>query len=792
VTPNEVMEEVKKLNAEEEKKYRINYAHAVADLNEYIVVSEGGRVRIQHTKDESINWPYKEAELHFKNLYVSKVEYKINTANTGWTPKTHRIQIFEDWFISPLTTRYHKIVFKPNIKTAHIKDDKLNYFNKWRGFAYVFDVNHYPPTATCKKYLKLIKEVICDDNEEAYEWLLDWIADLFQHPEEKNGVAISLYSEKMGNGKTTFVEMLIEMLKPYAIKISAMDLIDRFNAQLRNKLLVFIDENQFFSGREIWNKMKNYITSTTIPIEEKGVNKIQVEHYARFVFAANEKRNVTIETDNRRYVPIHCLEQAYEVSFFESMWKEMKNGGYGVFTDMMLKRDITKRKWRPIPIFDDTYVSNRLNTLQIENPTILWAYHWLIEKDLVALQNPSIAAVGSKIFNETLWECYCQWAENSRIYKDKGISKDLFHESLKKIVEPQMHGSDGSKRYIICSAQNLERMESNTATVILGDIGGVYFAEKKKKVLVKNRAGEIWEAKIKDDEKINAPVKIEVGNGNELSEYMKNAEGTELEIDLPDIEEIENGKRQIGNSGNEDRGDILEENWNPIIGCEKYSEGCVHCWWLDRRLPQLQEEYKKYKSIDPNAVTSMGFSEKELSRKSGIIGICQHGDLFWDKVSDEKINKVLDSIENVARSKYSKYVLWTKRAERMAKVMNARESVSEKIACAVSVENQSRMNERLPHLLHIPTTKILVLEPLLQEVTIGPDIKELDWVIVGSETGDEARQLDKDWVRKVRDEALAAKVPLFVKQLGTSHTEQERDLDGTVWGQRPKGFEKRF
>jgi protein gp37 len=111
------------------------------------------------------------------------------------------------------------------------------------------------------------------------------------------------------------------------------------------------------------------------------------------------------------------------------------------------------------------------------------------------------------------------------------------------------------------------------------------------------------------------------------------------------------------------------------------------------------------------------------------------------------------------------------------------------VAVGVSVEDQVSANQRIPELLKIPArVRFLSIEPLLAPVDLESDINWLwefndsweyghnpkprdpgiDWVIVGGESGSKARYLNLDWIRDLRDQCFNAKIPFFVKQLGTA------------------------
>lgn len=96
----------------------------------------------------------------------------------------------------------------------------------------------------------------------------------------------------------------------------------------------------------------------------------------------------------------------------------------------------------------------------------------------------------------------------------------------------------------------------------------------------------------------------------------------------------------------------------------------------------------------------------------------------------------------------------------------------------VSVEDQQRADERIPILLQTPAAvRFLSVEPLLGPVDLDFDQYEspgwfeyrknlLHWIIVGGESGPDARPCHPDWVRSIRDQCQAAGVPFFFKQIG--------------------------
>lgn len=101
-----------------------------------------------------------------------------------------------------------------------------------------------------------------------------------------------------------------------------------------------------------------------------------------------------------------------------------------------------------------------------------------------------------------------------------------------------------------------------------------------------------------------------------------------------------------------------------------------------------------------------------------------------------------------------------------------------------TVENQKMADRRIPELMKIPAVcHGLSIEPMLEKIDLGSPIYEnpnggktgavtswkggIDWVIVGGESGTNARPCHVMWIKDIVDQCKAAKVPVFVKQLGS-------------------------
>ena len=114
-----------------------------------------------------------------------------------------------------------------------------------------------------------IRENVCDGNEELYQWLIDWLADLVQAPGDKPGTAVALRGG-YGAGKSVVFDYLKGVLGPHALKLAQQaQITGRFNSHLASLILVGIEEGFWAGDHDAEGVLKDLITSTSFAIEAK-------------------------------------------------------------------------------------------------------------------------------------------------------------------------------------------------------------------------------------------------------------------------------------------------------------------------------------------------------------------------------------------------------------------------------------------------------------------------------------------------------------------------------------------
>ncbi len=235
-----------------------------------------------------------------------------------------------------------------------------------------------------------------------------------------------------------------------------------------------------------------------------------------------------------------------------------------------------------------------------------------------------------------------------------------------------------------------------------------------------------------------------------------------------------------------------EATWNPVTGCSKVSPGCAHCYaeTISRRFGHTSAPW-----TPDNAGENVRLHPERLDqplrwRRPRRVFVNSMSDLFHELVPDSFIAKVFDVMSEASRHEFQ---ILTKRPERMAEWfdwtgLHERLPPLPNVWLGVSVENQVWADQRIPFLVESPAAvRFLSCEPLLRPLDLTDYLEDVDWVIVGGESGARARPLDLAWVRDLVGQCAGAGVPIFVKQLGTAwhRAEGATDRKGVDWDEWP-------
>ncbi len=204
-----------------------------------------------------------------------------------------------------------------------------------------------------------------------------------------------------------------------------------------------------------------------------------------------------------------------------------------------------------------------------------------------------------------------------------------------------------------------------------------------------------------------------------------------------------------------------EATWNPVTGCTRVSPGCAHCYALT-----FAERFRGVKGHPYENGFDLQLRPERLNqpldwKKPKVIFVNSMSDLFHEDVPEDYIRQVFDVMEQAG---WHTFQVLTKRSRRLAELA-PRLVWPDNVWMGVSVENQ-RWTSRIDDLRTVPAAiRFLSCEPLLGPLDL--DLRGIQWVIVGGESGHRARRMKPDWARGIRTQCTEMSVPFFFKQWGT-------------------------
>jgi protein gp37 len=264
-----------------------------------------------------------------------------------------------------------------------------------------------------------------------------------------------------------------------------------------------------------------------------------------------------------------------------------------------------------------------------------------------------------------------------------------------------------------------------------------------------------------------------------------------------------------------------DATWNPVTGCSHVSEGCRHCYaeTLSLRMGWSAKPWTAQNARENVIVHHDRLDQPKRWKKPRRVFVNSMSDLFHELISFEFIRAVWAVMAGTTQHTYQ---ILTKRPERMRPlVASLRRELPwavwplPNVWLGISCEDQRTADERIPILLDTPAAvRFISAEPLLGPINLGAlgsgpwwnaltgcgdragphglehmeQIRPLDWIICGGESGPHRRLMDPAWALSLRDQCVGAGVPFFFKQVGGRTPKAGgRMLDGRTWDEMPAG-----
>jgi hypothetical protein len=409
-------------------------SEAVEAINEkYCVIKLGGAVRIM---EEFIDPVFGRPDLEF----MSVPDFKALLGNID----IDGIKAVNYWLKSPERRQYERMVFAPG------QDVGPNIYNLWKGF----DVEPIPPPSEddtgCDLFLSLAYNVIADQNEYLYQWVLAWLADMVKNPGGKRPETSLALQGDMGTGKSFFVEYFGGIFGQHFLTVdSAERLVDKFNFILKDAIPVHCDEGFFAGNKQMAAILKHLVTGDVNVIEPKNVNAIKVRNYVRLFFSTNSDWVVPAGFNERRFAVLK-VSNAFrqDEKFFGEAAKERDSGGRGHLLHYLLN-------FEPDPSLD-------INITKIPKTEALFNQIIASAETIEKFWFELLSDIGQDVFggwtvSEVLYDRYILFADRIDGQKYKA-TKSKFTREIKRLC-PSIHSCTQTVDGVVCRGYRLESLE---------------------------------------------------------------------------------------------------------------------------------------------------------------------------------------------------------------------------------------------------------------------------------------------------------------------------------------------
>ena len=238
-----------------------------------------------------------------------------------------------------------------------------------------------------------------------------------------------------------------------------------------------------------------------------------------------------------------------------------------------------------------------------------------------------------------------------------------------------------------------------------------------------------------------------------------------------------------------------DATWNPIAGCTVMSAGCTNCYAMRMAARLEAMGVGKYRALTRKSGSryvwtgQVSLDEAALAvplgwSKPRKVFVNSMSDLFQERVPVGFVKLIWDIMAQTPRHTYQ---ILTKRPDRMAEVLASDVFPAlPNVWLGTSVEDNSVLS-RLDDLRRVPAAvRFVSFEPLIGSVAAA-NLQDIDWVIVGGESGPKARPMDETWVGEIKELCDNSGTAFFFKQWGGRNKKATgRTYRGRTWDALPE------
>jgi hypothetical protein len=299
----------------------------LSEMNEKFcaVLCVGGKFRIAvETFDEITRGE--------RTVLVQQSDFRARLANRRKDLGNKKQMPLADWWLThPRRRDAETIAFMPG-------GGPDNVLNLWKGFS----VESRRDDRLSAPFWAHVRDNLCAGDQPSFDYLMGWLARLFQYPDRVGEVAVVLKGAQ-GTGKSFFMNAIGSLVAHHAISIqSSRHLIGNFNAYLRQIVLVLSEEAFYAGDRKHVGALKALITDPMIRVEMKGLEPEDARNHLHIIMATNEDWAVPVEFDDRRFLVLNVGDRRrQDHQYFGVLADDLDHGGREAILWDLLNRDLS-------------------------------------------------------------------------------------------------------------------------------------------------------------------------------------------------------------------------------------------------------------------------------------------------------------------------------------------------------------------------------------------------------------------------------------------------------------------
>ena len=319
-----------------EDQVRKTQGGTIAAMNErHFVLNHSGKTVIGTIRKDEDDHGAEIVVYDFSDPTSFKTYYANQTIRVAGEKEP--VPISDWWLHHPKRLTYSKMEFRPDRTPGAYQDTQSLVLNQWTGFAI------QPKQGDWSLFRDLIENTICGAEPAKIAYIWKWFAKAYQKPTGPIGTAVAINGLK-GTGKTTVWEVFSAPFgSSHAMATSRMDeVFGNFNGRMMGKMALLIEEALFAASRQANAMLKDMITGTKVPINEKFLPSYSQKNFLRIMIFTNNDHIVEATEDERRFFIIKAsANRKHDVAFWKALRQQMfEEDGIAAFLYDMLNVDI--------------------------------------------------------------------------------------------------------------------------------------------------------------------------------------------------------------------------------------------------------------------------------------------------------------------------------------------------------------------------------------------------------------------------------------------------------------------